>query len=134
MLITRFVIYLIVFTSLLTSGWEITCISHVLAAPIAGQVQPSAQILPRAIAQAILNNAARHSGVKIARLKITQSRAKVFSNICVFRFGEVCSQQYDPIQGWIVNVKVKQQLWTYHVNQDGSQIILDPKISTLNSK
>ncbi|MEH1834508.1 MAG: hypothetical protein V7L29_21150 [Nostoc sp.] len=90
------------------------------------------QILPKAIAYAILSDASNHSGVAIADLKITQATPKTFGNPCQFNFGEICTQQYDPVEGWEVIVKVKGQFWTYHVNKSGSQIVLDPKVSAIN--
>ncbi|MFN6482233.1 MULTISPECIES: hypothetical protein [unclassified Nostoc] len=85
------------------------------------------QTLPKAIADAILSDASNRSGVEIADLKVTQTTPKTFGNLCQFNFGEVCTQQYDPVEGWVVIVKVKEQSWTYHVNKSTSQIILDPK-------
>ncbi|MEH2189523.1 MAG: hypothetical protein V7K64_25665 [Nostoc sp.] len=87
------------------------------------------QTLPKAIADAILSDASSRSGVGIADLKITQATPKTFGNLCKFNFGEVCTQQYDPVEGWKVIVKVKEESWTYHVNKSNSQIILDPKVN-----
>jgi hypothetical protein len=86
--------------------------------------------LPSAIANKILNDAAQRSGVAVANLTITQATAKIFGNECHFNFGEVCAEIYNPVEGWEVIIKVKDQSWTYHVNQSGSAIVLDPKIST----
>ncbi|MBN3927267.1 hypothetical protein [Nostoc sp. NMS4] len=85
------------------------------------------QTLPKAIADAILTDASSRSGLEIADLKITQTTLKTFGNLCQFNFGEVCTQQYDPVEGWEVIVKVKELSWIYHVNKSTSQIILDPK-------
>ncbi|MDZ7995323.1 MAG: hypothetical protein RM022_010560 [Nostoc sp. EfeVER01] len=87
----------------------------------------TSQTLPKAIADAILSDASSRSGVGITDVKITQATPKTFGNLCQFNFGEVCTQQYDPVEGWEVIVKVKEQSWTYHVNKSTSQIILDPK-------
>ena len=87
------------------------------------------QTLPKAIADAILSDASSRSGVGITDLKITRTTLKTFGNLCQFNFGEVCTQQYDPVEGWEVIVKVKEQSWTYHVNKSTSQIILDPKVN-----
>jgi hypothetical protein len=89
------------------------------------------QILPKAIAYTILNDASNRSGVAIADLKITQATPKTFGNSCEFNFGEICIQLFDPIEGWEVIVKVKGQFWTYHVNKSGSQIVLDPKVTVI---
>lgn len=88
------------------------------------------QTLPKAIADAILSDASSRSGVGITDVKITQSTPKTFGNLCQFNFGEVCTQQFDPVEGWVVIVRVKEQSWTYHVNKSTSQIILDPKVTT----
>ncbi|OUL21547.1 hypothetical protein [Nostoc sp. 106C] len=105
------------------------------AAPNAAKLQLSQNVqnrpnqLPRVVARAVINDAAKRSGVAIADLKITQFTAKTFSNPCIFQFGEVCTREYRPIQGWEVIVQVKEQSWTYHTNRSGSQIVLDPKIT-----
>jgi hypothetical protein len=85
--------------------------------------------LPKALANKILSNAAKRSGLAIASLKITQVDSQAFGNRCELNFGEICTEVYKPIAGWIVTVKVKRQYWTYHVDKSGSQIVLDPKIS-----
>jgi len=126
-------ISIIALTSLLTCGLGLTSINHDLAVHNQAQVQPDKK-LPSAIAQAILNHAVQHSGAKSPQVKIAKSRSKRFSNRCFFNFGEVCTENYDPIDGWIVDVKVKEQSWTYHVYQSGSKIVLESKISTLSYK
>lgn len=89
----------------------------------------NASKLPKNIANKVLNDATKRAGVLRNSLIISRSTSKIFSNPCVFNFGEVCTQQYDPVEGWEVVVKVKDQSWTYHVNKSGSQIVLDPKIT-----
>ena len=91
--------------------------------------QLSQNSLPQSISQAVLRDASRVSGLKISDLKITQVTSTIFSNPCIFQFGEVCTKEYNPIPGWTVIVQVKEQSWIYHVNKSGSQILLDPKIS-----
>lgn len=94
--------------------------------PEQSQVQNT---LPKAISQAVLRDAARVSGEKIPKLQITQVTSTNFSHPCMFKFGEICTKEYNPIPGWIVIVQVKEKSWTYHVNKSGSQIILDPKVT-----
>jgi uncharacterized protein YcnI len=91
--------------------------------------QLSQNSLPQSISQAVLRDASRVSGLKISDLKITQVTSTIFSNPCIFQFGEVCTKEYNPIPGWTVIVQVKEQSWIYHVNKSVSQILLDPKIS-----
>ncbi|NDJ24196.1 hypothetical protein GS682_21610 [Nostoc sp. B(2019)] len=85
--------------------------------------------LPKAIADAILSDASKRSSEAIANLKITQATPKTFGNPCEFNFGEICTREFNPVEGWEVIVKVKKQSWTYHVNKSGSHIVLDPKVS-----
>ncbi|MCC5638973.1 hypothetical protein LC593_24705 [Nostoc sp. CHAB 5844] len=85
--------------------------------------------LPRAIADRILRDAARRSGEDERDLRITQATRRTFSNRCVFNFGEICTEEYNPIEGWEVIVQVRRQSWTYHVDESGSRIVLDPNIA-----
>jgi uncharacterized protein YcnI len=124
------IIFTLALTSLFTCGIGITNSNSAVAVPQAAQVQPATNTLPKAIANAVLRDASRRSGAKIPNLQISQATATSFSNSCMFRFGEICTKEYKPIQGWVVAVNVKGQPWTYHVNKPGSQILLDPKIST----
>ncbi|BAY11807.1 hypothetical protein [Calothrix sp. NIES-2098] len=129
------VILTLALTSLLSWGMGLTNNNTATAAPSVANIQLSQNVqnrpnqLPKAVAQAVLNDASQRSGVAIADLKITQFTAKTFSNPCIFQFGEVCTREYRPIQGWEVIVQVKDQSWTYHANRSGSQIVLDPKIN-----
>lgn len=86
--------------------------------------------LPQQIQQAIIKDAAKRAGVKSSQVKITQVTPTTFGNPCIFKFNDICTKEYNPISGWIVVVKVQDQSWKYHVNKPGSQILLDPKIST----
>ncbi len=131
----------IVLTSLLSCGIGLTGNNCAAAFPGFKQIngdrisqlsQSSQKIsssLPRAIANAILRDASKRSEVAIADLKITQVTQKTFSNRCKFKFGEICTQEFKPIEGWEVVVRVREQSWTYHVNKSGSQIFLDPKVT-----
>lgn len=86
-------------------------------------------VLPKRIANAILRDASKRSGVASRELKITQATPKTFGNSCEFKFGEICTKEYKPIKGWEVVVQVRDDSWTYHVNKSGSQLVVDPKIS-----
>jgi len=124
------IILTLVLTSLLACGMGITNNNPSLAVPNTEQRQTSQNNLPKSISRKLLLDASKRSGVKTRDLKITQVTTKTFSNPCAFQFGEICTREYRPIPGWEVVVKVKNQSWTYHVNKSGSQIILDPKVST----
>ncbi|MGH8000157.1 MAG: hypothetical protein ACREPR_12165 [Brasilonema sp.] len=90
----------------------------------------NSNVLPRRIENAILRDASKRSGVPSRELQISQTTSKTFSNPCIFKFGEVCTREFNPIKGWEVVVQVQDNSWTYHVNESGSQIVLDPKVST----
>ncbi|MBW4613577.1 MAG: hypothetical protein KME21_09885 [Desmonostoc vinosum HA7617-LM4] len=126
------IILILVLTSLLSYGLGLVSNNFAMAIPNAEQIQLSQRDrtnkLPRAIAKKVLSDASKRSGVRIANLRITQITPKTFGNPCIFQFGEVCTKEYRPIQGWEVIIKVKEQSWTYHVNKPGSQILLDPKV------
>ncbi|WP_413173576.1 hypothetical protein [Anabaena azotica] len=86
--------------------------------------------LPESIADKVIQDASSRSGLPNSAIKITRSTTETFSNSCVFNFGEVCTQLFDPVEGWELIVKLKGESWTYHVDKSGSQIVLDPKIAT----
>ena len=89
----------------------------------------TASQLPKNIAAKVVSDASKRSGLPQNAIKITEATTKTFSNTCVFNFGEVCIQLYDPIEGWIVTVKVKNQSWIYHVDKTGESIVLDPQFA-----
>lgn len=82
--------------------------------------------LPNRVERVVLQDASRRSGVPVGRLRIAQVTPRTFSNPCAFNFGEVCTREYRPIQGWEVVVQADRQRWTYHVDRTGSQIVADP--------
>lgn len=116
-------------TGILSCGMGVTNPDSSVAVPNNGQIEVAQNSLPRAIAQKILRDAANRSGVRINNLKITEVTPQTFGNPCIFQFGEICTKELNPIEGWRVVVQVKDQAWTYHVNKPGTQIVLDPKIN-----
>jgi uncharacterized protein YcnI len=116
-------------TSLLGCSLGVTENSTSANAKNPEQSQLNQNTLPKSISQAVLRDAAGVSGVKISDLQITQVTSTIFSNRCIFKFGEVCTREYNPIPGWIITVRLQEQSWIYHVNKSNSQILLDPKIT-----
>ena len=91
------------------------------------QAQPT-QRLPEAVERRVLQDAARRSQVPVNQLRIGQVTEQVFSNTCVFEFGDRCLTLNEPIAGWTVVVPVKGVPWTYHVDRTTNHLILDPRI------
>jgi len=130
------IIMTLTLTSLLSFGQGVTSNYSAEAAPRGEPIQLSQRLpdhfrnrtirLPRVIANAVIRDAARRAGVPNGQVRITQANRKTFGNSCIFNFGEVCTREYNPIQGWEVIVRVEGQSWTYHSNESGSQIVLDP--------
>jgi len=119
-------------TSLLSSGFDVVSKNIAIAAPIPQPIQLSQRSQnrpPRNIVNAIIRDASKRSGVAIRRIQVSQSTRKTFGNPCIFNFGEICTREYRPIEGWEVIVRVRNQPWKYHVNQSGSQILLDPQVN-----
>lgn len=117
-------------TSLLSSGIGLTSDNKATATPATKSIelsQNSRNRLPGYIGRAVLNDASKRSGVRITNLKISQATPKTFGNPCEFNFGEICTREYQPVQGWEVVVQVRNQSWIYHVNQSGTEVVLDPK-------
>ncbi|GAB1539427.1 hypothetical protein NUACC21_20930 [Scytonema sp. NUACC21] len=131
------VVLSLVLTSLLSYGLVNISSAFAIAQPAsrgsniaqAENSNPQAKTLPKRIANAILRDASKRSNLQIRDLQITKVTSKTFGNPCIFKFGEVCTREFKPIEGWEVNVQVRNDSWTYHVDKSGSQIVLDPKVS-----
>jgi hypothetical protein len=127
----KWVVLTLTLTSLVFCGIELTAHSPAAYAEGSTLLTQNPQVryikLPKALANAILRDASKRSHVPIRELEITQVTQKTFGNRCRFNFGEICTEEYNPIYGWEVLVQVREQFWTYHVDKSGSQIVLDPK-------
>ena len=129
--LSKWVVLTLTLTSLLFCGIGLTANSPAAYAEGTTPLTQNPQVrhikLPKAISNTILGDASKRSHVPIRELKITQVTQKTFGNRCRFNFGEICTEEYNPIYGWEVVVQVREQSWTYHVDKSGSQIVLDPK-------
>lgn len=133
--LSKSIILTLALTGLLTTTINITSNDTALSLTKIEETkiaQRNTDILPRRIANKIIRDASVRSNEKIKDLIIDKVTPNTFSNLCIFKFGEFCTREYAPIQGWVVIVKVKGQSWTYHVNNSGSRIVVDPKISFFN--
>ncbi len=91
------------------------------------------QKLPRRIKRKVLRDASQRSGIPTRRLRIKNATRKTFGNPCVFKFGEICTREFNPIEGWEITVMVRGESVFYHANLDGSQIIVDPNAKFTSS-
>ncbi|KAM3096240.1 hypothetical protein ACKFKG_11310 [Phormidesmis sp. 146-35] len=109
----------------------LSSISHVLPRQqrpvLMAQSQPRS--VPSAIRAAILKDVSQRLETPIQRLEVVRSTRFTFGNWCQFNFSEICTTEFDPVPGWKVVVKVRDQDWTYHGSRSGSLLILDPKIA-----
>ncbi len=85
--------------------------------------------MPLPLQNRVKADAAKRSGLPTARITIVRTEQKTFGNACEFGFGEICTMDYRPIAGWVVEAKVGSQIWTYHIDRTGSQLVLDPAIT-----
>lgn len=130
----------LVFASLLSSGISLAGDTSIAtAADASSQIQIAQNSngrlgrMPRSLSRAVLQDAAQRSGLPQGQLRIRQINAKTFANPCSFDFGEVCTRDFNPVEGWEVVVQVRDRNWTYHVNETGSQIVLDPRVSAADT-
>lgn len=86
--------------------------------------------MPGAYIDAVIMDAARRANESPASVRIVQTKPMTFANPCIFNFGEICTREYRPIEGYEVTVQVKGQTWLYHVSRDGSQLARDPKTTS----
>ena len=89
--------------------------------------------LPRRIRRKVLRDASQRSGIPTRRLRIKNATRKTFSNPCMFKFGEICTREFNPIKGWEINVSVRGESVLYHSNLDGSKVIVDPNANFASS-
>lgn len=81
--------------------------------------------LPKLVANAILRDASKWSGLSQNQLRIVKAEPKTWGNPCEVGFNSICNKMYQPTPGWIVTVDSGSQLWVYHVNEDASIVALD---------
>ncbi len=87
---------------------------------------PKPNLLPSSVANAVLQDAAKRSGIPAKQLKIKKYTQKTWNNGClgISKPNEFCTQSL--VSGWLVVVSHDKQIWTYHTNQNGSSLRLEP--------
>jgi hypothetical protein len=82
--------------------------------------------LPNSIADVILRDARKRSGISLSRLRIASAQSQIWSDSCLGLGGpaEICATQ--RVKGWRVTVEGGNRRWIYHTDASGSRIILNP--------
>lgn len=80
---------------------------------------------PESLADKILRETQRRSGLSRSSLKIASAERKTWSDSCLGLGGaaEICARE--RIEGWQVAVEGGKQRWIYRSDRSGSRIILD---------
>lgn len=87
--------------------------------------QNNQQTLPRIVANTILKDAVRWSGLPSRRIRIVGSQRKIWNNPCYLTFNRICNKAFIRTPGWIVTLKANNQTWIYHANDNASIVALD---------
>ncbi|PSB03994.1 hypothetical protein [Merismopedia glauca] len=88
--------------------------------------------LPDDLADAVLRETQRRSGLSRSRLKIVAASQKTWSDGCLGLGGiaDICAA--GRVKGWLVTVEGGNQRWVYHTDSSGSRIVLNPEGSDDN--
>ncbi|AFY56510.1 hypothetical protein Riv7116_4073 [Rivularia sp. PCC 7116] len=81
--------------------------------------------LPRIVANSILKDASKWSGLPSRRIQIVGSQRKIWNNPCFLTFNRICNKALIRTPGWIVTLKANNQTWIYHANDNASIVALD---------
>ncbi|WP_455390373.1 hypothetical protein [Oscillatoria salina] len=89
--------------------------------------------LPRSVAQAVLENAARKWNVSSSALRIVEAEKQTWNNGCLglAQPGEGCTEAL--VEGWRVTVARGEQKLVYRTNDDGSNIRLETANSPVSN-
>ncbi len=138
----RTIVFSLLFTTLLSGGISLSLRKSAIAVTDNSQIVQKldrqdtmfVDQLPKKITRKVLRDASKRSGLPTRRLKIKNVTSKTFGNPCIFKFGEICTREFNPIEGWETIVQIKEKFVTYHVDRTGAQIVVDPnanfKVST----
>lgn len=82
--------------------------------------------LPATVENAILQNAKTWTGSPT--VKIVAAKAQTWGNDCAFNFGKICPANFQPTDGWVVQVNSGSVEWTYHATKDGNRVVMDRQV------
>ena len=113
--------------------WEARTDSTGRVVRLEGQGNSSNSNLPNSVANAVLREASRRTGLPISQLGIVQSRQMQGSSSCLGLPplpGQGCTKDLVPL--WQVSVEAEQQRLVYHTNGNGSRVRLNEAASNLS--
>jgi hypothetical protein len=82
--------------------------------------------LPRSVADAVLRDAARRSGLPSYRLRVVEAQRRTWPDGCLGLGGAADSCLAGRVEGWRVTVAADNRRWIYHTDESGSSIALNP--------
>jgi hypothetical protein len=83
--------------------------------------------LPRSLADAVLRDAARRSGLPAYRLRVVESQRRTWPDGCLGLGGAADICLAGRVEGWRVTVAADNRRWIYHTDESGSSIALNPQ-------
>ena len=81
--------------------------------------------LPNNIKNAVLEDAAKWSGILPYKLNIIKAERKIWDNPCLLTFERYCNFAFIKTPGWVVTVKSGTQTWIYQTDDKASVVVLD---------
>ncbi len=95
---------------------------------VAQAQQPSAS-LPNSVQNAVISEAANHTGMPASQFQVIEAEQRDWPNGClgIYQPGIACTQVIVP--GWRVVVQAQQQEWSFHTDSTGNLV----KLANANS-
>jgi hypothetical protein len=91
-------------------------------------------LLPGAIAQAVVADAARRAGVDPKSLRLTTAERRTWPDSCLGLGGTNLLCQEVLVPGWQVALESQQQRWVYRTDLSGNLVVLDPVSSRVQGR
>lgn len=92
--------------------------------------QNAATNLPKAVADAVLQDASQRLNVPVSSLQIIQAEQRDWSDSCLGLGGPEVLCAAVVVPGWLVTVTSGQQRLVYRTNESGSVVVLDEAASS----
>jgi hypothetical protein len=83
--------------------------------------------LPNSVADAVLRDAARRSGLPTYQLRVVESQRRTWPDGCLGLGGPADICLAGRVEGWRVVVASGERRWIYHTDESGSRIAFNPE-------